>query len=277
MELLAALEPQLAIPVLLVIIGAVLVYLFGFKPTEEPSLEHLAVLHKPTSKHGGSKGSAASSRSSSKPKANGTVSNGVKKVGNGNVPHVPKERTAPAPTSVPVPKVEKKNLRDPANKPEDFETGEWIPAVSRKDKSKKVNKEAPQSPKKAGPNKVAVATEETSAPAVVVAATATAATGKAPRIEDLLAEMNALKQAGQPVVIAPEKKTKEGKANKVQQKEEPKVVVPPPKEEVKEEPAKKEAAAGDFKSNIAFDEMGGGDAWEEAKSRGAKKRRTRRD
>lgn len=51
MDYLAAsgLEPQLAIPVIVVVVGALLVYVFGFQKSEEPSLEHLAVLQSTSS------------------------------------------------------------------------------------------------------------------------------------------------------------------------------------------------------------------------------------
>lgn len=51
MDFLAAtgLEPQLAIPVIVVVVGALLVYVFGFQQSEEPSMEHLAVLQSTSS------------------------------------------------------------------------------------------------------------------------------------------------------------------------------------------------------------------------------------
>lgn len=141
--------------------------------------------------------------------------------------------------------------------------GDWIPAVSRKEKTKK--KEAPSSPgKRSGPNNNKGNNGETVAEV--------APTVKAPKIEDLLAEMNVLKEIerqNHSTQTSPDKKKKvvtppaPAKAEKVakvpappaptpQEVEEEEEVVTPPAQE------KKAAAPTPKKSNIAFDEMGGG-------------------
>jgi hypothetical protein len=77
----SGLEPQLAIPVIVCVLGALLVYVFGFQKTEEPSYAHLAILQSSSSYKnrsvGGSKvnkGPGAKHKVTSN--SNGQVSNG---------------------------------------------------------------------------------------------------------------------------------------------------------------------------------------------------------
>jgi len=142
----SGLEPQLAIPVIFVVVGAVLVYMFGFQKTEEPSFEHLAVLQSSSSyknrsvnvKHhngaaGGNKatGGGGGTTATAKSKANGhVVSNGSVSSGNKSqqqaVGATKTEKEVKAPPQVKAQVVTKKDKasKGAVNKPEDFESGE---------------------------------------------------------------------------------------------------------------------------------------------------------
>jgi len=300
MDALAGLEPQLAIPVILVVVGAVLVYMFGFQQTEEPSSEHLAVLQSsssyknrsvPTNAPKQNRASAPSTPATNKPKANGhlpSANGGVKKAAK---VEVSKENKAPQAKG----QARKENAKDASAKPEDFESGEWIPAVTRKEKNKKKEVSSPVIPTSSPGKRERREREDKVITGTVVETRASATTttptlpstqsspGKARPIEEVMAELlQAQKQESSPVKTSPEKKGQDTPKKETKEKKiEPAQTIAP----VAASPAPasaQEAKAEEpktFKANIAFDEMGGtGDAWEEAKSRGAKKRtRTRKD
>lgn len=108
------------------------VNVLGFQKTEEPSSAHLAVLHSASSHkprtvttNNPKQNKSSVSSTSSKSKTNGHVptANGVaKKVAK---VEVNKENKPPQQPKIQV-KKEKENVRDPANKPDDFESGKFI-------------------------------------------------------------------------------------------------------------------------------------------------------
>jgi len=124
-------EPQLAIPVFIVVVLASLVYIFGFQKTEEPSSEHLAVLQSSSYKN--------RSNNNLKQKTHVTNNNKVptkakeKSVANGHV--VSHEKTNGAikgknvalkegkPDFVQRAVQAAKKEKKPTNKPEDFDAG----------------------------------------------------------------------------------------------------------------------------------------------------------
>jgi len=283
------LEPQLAIPVIVVVVGALLVYVFGFQQTKEPSFAHLAVLQSSSSYKNRSVNSSTSSKGTkssanasagSKPKANGHVvadkeKNGViKKVAKAEV----NKENKPPQVKV---QTKKEKVKAPSTKPEDFESGEWIQATSRKDKKKKTPGQVqpePSSPKKeAAPvaAKPIVVEEVAEEPAPVVLKEVEPAQQKQTQTSPEKKDKKSVKGAKE---TSPKKEVKEVKPAvvAVEEKKAAKENVTPTEVKVVEEPVVVAPPAPAPKNNIAFDEMG--DQWEEAKSRGAKKRtRARKD
>jgi hypothetical protein len=223
---------------------------------------------------------------------NGSVKNG--KVNGLNKENKPPQNVKNTPLA-------KKEKKVAAIKPADFEEGDWIQAVSRKDKKNRVKKDDVKlSPRKENnvsspdvdegssesetlkevesfqvqnqttqttplpsPEKKAKSTKgTTTAKDSSSASSAEPSPKKQPKAA-------AVEKASPPVPAkVEEEEIVEVKAKETAKPETPKKVV--------EEPA---AVTDDPKNNIAFDEMAGttADTWEEAKSRGTKKRRTRRD
>lgn len=298
----SGLEPQLAIPVIFVVVGAVLVYLFGFQKTEEPSFEHLAILQSSSSyknrsvnvKHNGATGAKATA-TTAKSKANGhVVSNGSvvnNKPQQATTTKTDKDTKAPQ-VKTQLAKKEKSGNKAAANKPEDFESGDWIQATSRKDKKKKspTQADAPGSPVKESAKRSGGGAEEPKqqkSPIIVVEE------GEQEIPASVLKELEAvIQKQNHSTQTSPEKKaaalkTSKGTTTSTPASSTPSSPVKKPQAEVKpvvqdkkveevevkEEPAKEKEV--NPKNNIAFDEMG--DSWEEAKSRGTKKRRARRE
>jgi hypothetical protein len=307
MDILTSVEPQLAIPVIGVVLCALLVYIFGFQKTQEPSFQHLAVLQA-TSK--GSRTAAGLRQRSSTPQVKPISKTKEKVVANG---HTVQEKSSPKVNGT-VKSGKGKDLSNKENvKPqgqkgtpkkekvanslaEDLEAGDWIQAVSRKDKKKvdKTKKEVVQ------PAKVEVSTP---VKAVVDDQILKDVTASQAQVETPVKQpVTPTKPAKEPkkkaeTVSAPSssevspskvantltEKTEKIVPVKETANQKEKEVVEPEVEVVKEAsiPApvvtavvEKEPPA-EPRSNIAFDEMG--DTWEEAKSRGTKKRRARKD
>ncbi|CAL8096823.1 unnamed protein product [Orchesella dallaii] len=308
MDYLAAsgLEPQLAIPVIVVVVGALLVYVFGFQQSEEPSLEHLAVLQS-TSSYKARSVSNTKSKSNSAP--NKTKD---KPAQNGNVVHEkarPVEKKKEVSTSNKENKPPKviqtssKKAKQDAVRPEDFDSGDWIQATSRKDKKKQVKKdepkEIPSSPEKSRdlekPKVAAVEETILQETQVQVQSQTTQTTPKvspekkakkgAKDVSTTTGSSGPSSQEPSPV----KQKAKVTETIKQQENKVPEVVTVNGVSEESEEssdasPSKKLSVSEDApatepkKGVVAFDEMGENvDAWEEAKSRGNKKRRARKD
>jgi len=311
------LEPQLAIPVVGVVLFAVLVYIFGFQKTEEPSYEHLAVLqstYKPKSGSGlkpkttgvsqASK-TANASKAKEKPLSNGHIVQDKEK--NGSVKNgkalngLNKENRPPQNVKTTPGKKEKKVT---GVKPADFEDGDWIQAVSRKDKNKDKKKVVKKDTVKLSPNKAnRVSTPEVEEPWENKALTLkeveafqvqnqTTQTTPLPSPEKKAKSTKATtttkeSSSGSSAEPTPKKQPKalsvEKSAPAPAKEEEDEVVEVAVKENAKPETPKKSVeepvVIDNPKNNVAFDEMAGtaADIWEEAKSRGTKKRRTRRD
>lgn len=137
MDYLAAsgLEPQLAIPVIVVVVGALLVYVFGFQKSEEPSLEHLAVLQSTSSYKARSvsnvkpKNVSAPSKAKEKPSQNGHVVHDKER--NGGVVNKNKKEIASnnnnkenkAPRTPQTPATSSRKAKQEAIRPEDFDSG----------------------------------------------------------------------------------------------------------------------------------------------------------
>ena len=142
MDVLTSIEPQLAIPVVGVVVFAILVYIFGFQQTQEPSYQHLAVLQssgkslkssqgKPKSQT--ANGSASAGKGSSAKGKDKSLSNGHAHAVQGKDKPSPvspkpekgtnKENLKPQPQT---PKAKKDKKAGLENKPtEDLEGGTW--------------------------------------------------------------------------------------------------------------------------------------------------------
>lgn len=321
MDILTTIEPQLAtfIPVVGVVLCALLVYIFGFQKTQEPSFQHLAVLQ---STNKGSRTNSNSTKRSSTPQvktssakaSNKSVANGH---ANGSQASPKPNGTVKTANKVKEPSHNKENVRPqqqkavkkekaPRDATEDLDAGDWIQAPSRKDKKAKKETVTPKSPEKSklrSNNNNSIDEVVKSAPQ---AEPEPQQQQQQPQEEKV--QVSPKKDQVEPEVVPvpteqpTPKKAKENKKKspKVEKSSTPSVVVADevkepavavkeqvvvvaakenaaPASPVKETPAPKneEAKAVDPKNNIAFDEMG--DAWEEAKSRGTKKRRARKD
>jgi len=274
-SLISITEPQLVIPVIGVVLCAVLVYIFGFQQTQEPSFQHLAVLQSSgKSKHANGFANKQKSQpvlaktSSPKPKE--------KVVSNGNAVHVSSGKENVKPQQPPTPKTKKEKIS--ANvKPvdADIEDGDWIQAVSRKDKKTRVKKEET---KPASLGEKEKGKKSPSPPA------------NKPRtiLEEIEYRAKLEQNANKNEEVT--KKPKEAEKPVKQEAKVKEVEVVVPKEEPKEKVIEKveikakdtekaqeikDASDNSPKNNVAFDEVG--DLWEEAKSRGAKKKRARKD
>ncbi|ODN02822.1 hypothetical protein Ocin01_03848 [Orchesella cincta] len=307
----SGLEPQLAIPVIVMVVGALLVYVFGFQKSEEPSLEHLAVLQSTSSYK-------ARSVSNTKSKSNGVANKTKEKPAqNGHVVHEKpraaekkkesptnnKENKPPKPVQTSSKKVKQEAK---AARPADFDSGEWNQVTSRKDKKKQVKKEEPKevqsSPEKSSrepekPKKVEVEEIILQEAQVQVQSQTTQTTPKvSPEKKAKKGAKDVSTTTGSSGPSSKEaspakQKPKETETVIKQDKKAPEVVTVNGVSEESEEsspassPAKKLSTSEDApaaepkKGVVAFDEMGGEpvDAWEEAKSRGNKKRRARKD
>jgi len=311
MDLIGALDPQLVIPVVFTVACAFLVYFFGFQKTQEPSFQHLAVLQSAgkSSKQAqqAKQKSAVTSTGNSKPKE--------KVVANGHAHPVPKEKSVKVdkenvkPQQTPKLKKEKKIVE----KEDDVDGGDWT-AVSRKDKKEKKMKETSGKPKKEEIKRDVDDDEMLSIEEVMKIALKAAKGDKAQSkvlkeviettkvvveeekeeevVVEKVVEPPAVvlkeKPVAPPPVAAAPKKAKEPKTKaspvKVVVVEEPKLVEEEKVIEIikTDSPAKnnktkdKDTVENNNNNNVAFDEMG--DLWEEAKSRGNKKKaRARRD
>jgi len=310
---LASVEPQLAIPVVGVVLCALLVYIFGFQKTQEPTFQHLAALttksKAPNTRQRSTtpqvkstlkakeKSSATANghaiQEKSSPKANGTLKS-------------PKARDGSNKENVRPQKLVAKEKKELA---EDLESGDWIQAVSRKDKKNKLEKtkqESSQAAKSSVPISVTpiietpievlqdVTSKVTTIQTEQVKVEAAAAPAKQDAPVPAKPAKEAKKKAAKAPAPAPPAAAESSPKKEKSAAQEPKVTpaAPEVKAAVAEEPVIKSAPAtpvkeapkaeepkassADPRNNIAFDEMG--DTWEEAKSRGAKKRtRARKD